>query len=80
MSRHGGVAHRRAGPGALTDWQIYRRLLGYVVPLWFMFALSLVGYVIYALGNVLLADLLQFLLDSLNDSDKVASGIISSVA
>lgn len=80
MSRHGGVAHRRSGPGALTDWQIYRRLLGYVVPLWFMFALSLVGYVIYALGNVLLADLLQFLLDSLNDSDKVASGIISSVA
>ena len=80
MSRHGGVAHRRAGPGALTDWQIYRRLLGYVVPLWFMFALSLVGYVIYALGNVLLADLLQFLLDSLNDSDKVASGIISGLA
>lgn len=80
MSRHGGVSDRRSGPGALNDWQIYRRLLGYVVPLWFMFALSLVGYVIYALGNVLLADLLQFLLDSLNDSDKVASGIISSVA
>ena len=64
----------------MSDWQIYRRLLSYVKPLWFMFALSLVGYVIYSAGNVLLADLLQFLLDSLNQSDKVDSGIISGIA
>ncbi len=75
--------HRDRRPGArrgyMSDWQLYRRLLGYVVPHWFMFALSLVGYIVYSLGNVLLADLMQFLLDSLNDSDKVDSGIISGI-
>ena len=64
----------------MNDWQVYRRLLGYVTPQWPMFSLSLVGYVIYSLGNVLLADLMQFLLDSLDDSVRVTSGIVSSIA
>ncbi len=80
MTRHAGVSRRRSGRDSMSDWQIYRRLLSYVKPLWFMFALSLVGYVIYSAGNVLLADLLQFLLDSLNQSDQVDSGIISGIA
>lgn len=63
----------------MSDWQIYRRLLGYVLPQWMMFGLSLVGYAIYSMGNVLLADLMQFLLDSLDDGVKVSSGIVSSV-
>jgi len=65
--------------GNLSDWQIYRRLLGYVLPYWYFFALSLAGYVVYSLGNVLLADLMQFLLDALNRSEVVASGIISGL-
>ncbi len=80
MTSQRGVYQRRSGRGSMTDWQIYRRLFSYVAPLWFMFALSLVGYLIYSSGNVLLADLLQFLLDSLTESDKVASGIISGIA
>ena len=40
----------------------------YVVPQWCHVFLSLLGYLIYSMGNVLLADLMQFLLDSLNDS------------
>jgi subfamily B ATP-binding cassette protein MsbA len=64
----------------MTDWQLYRRLLGYVVPYWYIFLLSLAGYIIYSMGNVLLADLMQFLLDSLNDSERAASGIISGLA
>lgn len=64
----------------MSDWQIYRRLLGYALPHWFMFCLSLLGYLIYSLGNVLLADLMQFLLDSLDDTVKVTSGIVSTIA
>lgn len=71
---------RRQAARQLTDWQLYQRLLRYVVPHWVIFALSLVGYLIYALGNVLLADIMQFLLDALNDSDEVGSGIISGIA
>ena len=80
MTRHAGVSRRRTGPGSMSDWQIYRRLFTYVTPLWFMFALSLLGYVVYSAGNVLLADLMQFLLDSLDRSERVASGIISGIA
>ncbi len=63
----------------MNDWQIYRRLLGYVLPQWAMFSLSLLGYIVYSLGNVLLADLMQFLLDSLDESVQVTSGIVSTV-
>ncbi len=64
----------------MTDWEIYKRLLGYIVPYWWVFALSLLGYVVYSLGNVLLADMMQFLLDALNDSDAADSGLVSRVA
>jgi subfamily B ATP-binding cassette protein MsbA len=64
----------------MSDWQIYRRLFSYVVPHWQMFCLSLLGYLLYAGGNVLLADLMQFLLDSLDDTAKAGSGIVAGVA
>ena len=80
MARYAVLPPRQRGPGGGNDWQIYRRLLGYVLPQWGMFSLSLLGYVIYSLGNVLLADLMQFLLDSLDDSVKVTSGIVSTIA
>lgn len=66
--------------GKLNDWEIYRRLLGYVVPYWYLFVLSLLGYLVYSLGNVLLADMMQFLLDALNETSDVANGIVSGVA
>ena len=64
----------------MSDWQIYCRLLGYVVPHWQMFGLSLLGYLLYAGGNVLLADLMQFLLDSLDDAVTTGKGIVAGVA
>lgn len=79
MARFDALPYNRPGHSGMNDWQIYRRLLRYVFPHWLMFSLSLVGYGIYAMGNVLLADLLQFLLDSLDDSVDVTSGIVSSV-
>jgi len=66
--------------GKVSDWRLYGRLLGYIVPYWYIFLFSLLGYVVYSLGNVLLADLMQFLLDSLNDSDQVESGIVAGAA
>ena len=66
--------------GELNDWQLYSRLVAYVFPYWYFFALSLVGYLVYSLGNVLLADLMQFLLDALNESGDVATGIVSGLA
>ena len=66
--------------GDVSDWRLYGRLLGYIVPYWYIFLFSLLGYVVYSLGNVLLADLMQFLLDSLNESDQVESGIVAGAA
>jgi subfamily B ATP-binding cassette protein MsbA len=80
-----GKDHREAvtdGPRQrkVSDLQLYGRLLGYVVPYWYIFLFSLAGYVVYSLGNVLLADMMQFLLDAINQSDKAASGIVSGLA
>ncbi|MFU8763256.1 MAG: lipid A export permease/ATP-binding protein MsbA [Haliea sp.] len=63
-----------------SDWHLYRRLLRYVIPYWYLFALSIGGYVLYSLGNVLLADLMQFLLDSLNGSDQADKGLVAGAA
>ncbi|GAB3272217.1 lipid A export permease/ATP-binding protein MsbA [Parahaliea aestuarii] len=67
-------------PLQMSDWALYRRLLRYVLPYWYFFAISIVGYIIYSLGNVLLADMMQFLLDSLGDSKSVDQGIIGGLA
>jgi subfamily B ATP-binding cassette protein MsbA len=62
-----------------SDWHLYGRLLSHVLPLWYFFVLSLCGYGLYSLGTVLLADLLQLLLDSLNNASGSGKGIISSI-
>lgn len=80
MARFRDLPQHRPGDRGMSDWQIYRRLLGYVVPHWRMFCLSLLGYLLYAAGNVLLADLMQFLLDSLDDTVKVSAGIVATFA
>tara|TARA_R110001599_G_scaffold325504_1_gene537641 strand:- start:10027 stop:11871 length:1845 start_codon:yes stop_codon:yes gene_type:complete len=80
VARFRDLPQRQSGDRGMSDWQIYRRLLGYVVPHWQMFCLSLLGYLLYAGGNVLLADLMQFLLDSLDDSAKTGKGIVAGVA
>jgi len=66
-------------PPGVDDWQLYRRLLSYLLPAWWLFLLSLAGFVLYALGNVLLADLAQFLLDSLGDTSAVGTGLIGKL-
>jgi ATP-binding cassette, subfamily B, bacterial MsbA len=66
--------------GKMSDWQLYLRLLRYMLPYWWVFGLSLLGYMVYSAGNVLFADMMQFLLDALNDSDAADSGIVSRFA
>ncbi len=63
-----------------SDWQLYLRLLTYVLPYWYIFLFSILGYIIYALGNVMLADMMQFLLDALSDSGAVEPGFVSRAA
>ncbi|KZX60227.1 lipid ABC transporter permease/ATP-binding protein [Halioglobus sp. HI00S01] len=75
-SRHPGIPRR----GEMSDWQLYGRLLRYIVPYWWVFAFSLVGYIVYSLGSVLFADMMQFLLDALNNDEAVDSGIVSGFA
>jgi subfamily B ATP-binding cassette protein MsbA len=80
MTRPRGAAESVSRQGNMSDWQIYLRLLSYVYPYWYFFALSIVGYLVYSFGNVLLADLMQFLLDSLDDSAEAPGGIVSGIA
>lgn len=62
------------------DWGLYRRLLSYVVPYSAAFLFSVAGFLVYSLGSVLLADLTQFLLDSLGQSSQVELGLVSAAA
>lgn len=62
------------------DWLLYRRLLAYIGPYSVAFSVSIVGFLVYSAGNVLLADLLQFLLDSLGESKEHSVGIVESAA
>ncbi|MCB1841623.1 MAG: lipid A export permease/ATP-binding protein MsbA [Halioglobus sp.] len=68
-----------AGATHVTDLALYRRLLRYVAPYWYFLALSLLGFGVYSLGVVLLADLMQFLLDALGEPAEAAVGILSGV-
>ncbi|MEH6589693.1 MAG: lipid A export permease/ATP-binding protein MsbA [Halioglobus sp.] len=63
-----------------SDWLLYKRLLGYIVPYWYIFAFSVLGYMLYSAGNVLFADLMQFLLDSLNENTGSDKGILAGFA
>lgn len=63
-----------------SDSTIYRRLLRYVLPYSVAFGLSILGFMIYSAGNVLLADLTQFLLDSLGEPTQGRVGIVATRA
>lgn len=47
------------------DFRLYKRLLGYVVPYRWLFALSICGFVMFAGMDVLAADMMQYLIDSM---------------
>jgi subfamily B ATP-binding cassette protein MsbA len=59
---------------------LYGRLLTYAFAYKWSLALSFLGYVVYSLGNVLLADLTQFLLDSLGGQPMAGLGFVSQAS
>ena len=65
---------------ARGDWALYRRLMAYVVPYSWAVLLSVLGFLVYSLGSVLLADLTQFLLDSLGQAQEFELGLVSAAA
>ena len=63
-----------------SDWALYGRLLSYVAQYAGAFLLSIFGFIVYSGANVLLADLTQFLLDSLGESTQIDIGVVSQIA
>ncbi len=60
-----------------TDWQLYTRLMSYMWPYLGAFLLSVVGFMLYAAMQVLLADILQFIVDAFGDGDNITAGLVS---
>ncbi len=64
----------------VSDPKLYGRLLTYAFAYKWSLFLSFLGYVVYSLGNVLLADLTQFLLDSLGGQPLAGLGFVSQAS
>ena len=65
---------------ATSDRQLYGRLLAYAFQYKWSLVLSFFGFVVYSLGNVLLADLTQFLLDSLGGQQMMSLGFVAQAS
>jgi subfamily B ATP-binding cassette protein MsbA len=65
---------------APSDSQLYGRLLTYAFQYKGSLVLSFFGFVVYSLGNVLLADLTQFLLDSLGGEQMLSLGFVAQAS
>ena len=50
--------------------QIYKRLLGYVVPHWRLFAISVIGFLIYAATQPLFATMIKHIIDTLQTESR----------
>ena len=64
----------------VSDSKLYGRLLTYAFAYKWSLFLSFLGYVVYSLGNVLLADLTQFLLDSLGGQPMAGLSFVSQAS
>lgn len=49
---------------------IYKRLMGYVLPYWRIFALSIFGFLIYASTQPMVAMIIQHIIDTLNTEER----------
>jgi len=62
-----------------SDWHIYKRLLSYVYPYSHFFAISIVGFIFFSGAQVLLADLVQFIIDSVGGEEDIGVGLVAGV-
>lgn len=58
-----------ASPQQPSDLKVYLRLLGYVRPYWTAFALSIFGFLLFASSQPMLADMLKYFLDGLQQKE-----------
>ena len=65
------------GSAGSSDWQLYKRLLLYMWPYIGAFIISVLGFMIYAAMQVLLADILQFVVDAFGDGKDLTAGLVS---
>ena len=57
-----------------SDAGAYRRLLGYVLPYWMAFLVSILGYLIFSFSNVAFVQLISYIVDSLQGNDPLQEG------
>jgi len=58
-----------ASSAGQSDLKVYLRLLRYVLPYWVAFALSIVGFLLFASSQPMLAHMLKYFLDGLQSPD-----------
>ncbi len=82
MADAGHTVTGNESAGAATDWRLLGRLTAYLRPYWYCFAVSVAGFGLFALGMVLLADLLQYLLDVVAGAEggSLLQGVALSIA
>jgi len=73
------AAADNASTTRLSDWQLYKRLLSYMWPYVGTLLISFAGFMVFASMEVLLADILQFLVDALGQNTQMTSGIVSGL-
>lgn len=52
-----------------SSFQLYKRLLGYLPPYWFIFLLGVIGYLLFAYSQTALATLMGDLTDAINENN-----------
>ena len=62
-----------------SDWLTYGRLLTYVVSYWPYFIISIIGFILFAASQIAIADLIQFIVDSLNGEITGDGGMVASL-
>ncbi len=50
---------------------VYKRLMSYVFPYWRIFALSILGFLLYASTQPMVAMIIQHIIDTLNTEERV---------
>ena len=53
----------KAEPQTTSDWQLYKRLLAYVIPLWPLFIAAIIGFLLGNAAEVYFADLIRDVVD-----------------
>lgn len=64
---------------SVSDWVTYGRLLRYVVSYWHFFFISILGFILFSAAQIAIADLMQFIVDSLGDNVISDGGIVASL-